>query len=101
MRAALVALIIVVALFLSRSDGWATFNCVETPEGARRCACIGADNCREMQNSSSCKSGPECDKSELGAIFAAARRCGLQLWVLSERSDRLRLKTMRGPVLIY
>jgi hypothetical protein len=73
MRAALVALIIVVALFLSRSDGWATFNCFETPEGARRCACIGADNCREMQNSSSCKSGPECDKSELGAIICSCK----------------------------
>jgi len=45
----------------------------ETPGEGRRCACIGAGNCSEMKNSDSCASGPECDKSELGAIICSCK----------------------------
>ena len=48
MRAAVLTLTIVAALFLAHSHAWA-FDCFETPEGKRRCACIGADDCSEMR----------------------------------------------------
>jgi hypothetical protein len=73
MRSALLILSIVAALFLARSNAWATFNCFETPEGERRCACIGAYDCREMQKSDSCESGPECDNRQLGAIICSCK----------------------------
>ena len=41
MRAALLTLAIVAALFLASSHAWTAFNCFETPEGEHRCACIG------------------------------------------------------------
>ena len=73
MREALLILTIVAALFLAQSNAWATFNCLETPQGERRCACIGADDCSEMQKSDGCKSGPECDNSQLGAIICSCK----------------------------
>ena len=54
MRPALRILAIVAALFIALSHAWA-FDCFETPEGKRRCACIGADDCSEMRQSGSCK----------------------------------------------
>ena len=69
MRAALLTLAIVAALFLARSRAWAAFNCFETPEGERRCACIGRNNCSEMRGS--CKSEPVCDHGELGAVVCS------------------------------
>jgi hypothetical protein len=48
------------------------------PGEGSRCACIGANDCTEMKNSDSCKSEAECDKGELGAIFAAAKQRILQ-----------------------
>ena len=35
--------------------------------------CAHAGNCSEMKNSDSCTSGPECDKSELGAIICSCK----------------------------
>ena len=59
-------------------DAEAEFNCFATPGEGVRCACIGLNDCSEMKNSDSCKSDPECDKNELGAISAAARQRALQ-----------------------
>ena len=70
MRAALLVLTIVAASSLVHSDTWAKFNCFETPEGKRGCACIGGD-CGEMRKSDSCKSGLECDNSQLGAVICS------------------------------
>ena len=70
MRAAVLTLTIVSMVFLAHSHAWA-FDCFETPEGKRRCACIGADDCSEMRQSGSCKSDPECDHAELGAIVCS------------------------------
>jgi len=72
MRAALLTLIIVEALFLSPS-AWAKFNCFETPGEGRRCACVGSNDCSEMQKSGNCKSAPDCDNSQLGAIICSCR----------------------------
>ena len=69
MRKALLVLTIVAALDLSRSAAWANFSCFETPEGERRCACVGADNCAEMKTSDSCKSDAQCDDRALGVII--------------------------------
>jgi hypothetical protein len=73
MRVTLLVLTIVAALVLARSDAWAAFDCFETPDGQRKCSCIGANDCVEMQKSDSCKSGPECDKSQLGAIICSCK----------------------------
>ena len=74
MRTALRVLTIVVgASFLSHSDARATFDCFETPEEGRRCACVGVDGCSEMQKSGSCKSDPECDNRQLGAIICSCK----------------------------
>jgi hypothetical protein len=69
MRTALLVLTIVVASNLAHSAAWANFNCFETPQGERRCACVGADNCAEMKTSESCQSDPQCDDRQLGAII--------------------------------
>jgi hypothetical protein len=73
MRSALLTLSIVAALFLVCSSAWAKFNCFETPEGQHRCACVGADDCSEMQKSDSCKSGPECDDRQLGTVICSCK----------------------------
>jgi hypothetical protein len=65
MRKALLVLTVVAASDLSRSAAWANFSCFETPEGERRCACVGADNCAEMKTSDSYK----CDDRALGVII--------------------------------
>ena len=70
MRAAVLTLTIVAALFLAHSHAWA-FDCFETPEGKRRGACIGAKDCSEMRQSGGCKSDPECDHGELGAVVCS------------------------------
>jgi hypothetical protein len=69
MRKALLVLTIVAASDLSRPAAWANFSCFETPEGERRCACVGADNCAEMKTSDSCKSDAQCDDRALGVII--------------------------------
>jgi hypothetical protein len=73
MRAALLTITIVAALFLALSNARATFNCFETPQGERRCACIGGSNCSEMQKSANCKSGFKCDDGELGAMVCSCK----------------------------
>ena len=77
MRAAVLTLTIVLALFLAHSHAWA-FDCFETPEGKRRCACIGADDCSEMRQSGSCKSDLSAIMLSSAPLFAVARRCGPQ-----------------------
>ena len=69
MRSALVILTIVAALLLARSPAWAVFNCFEAADGERKCACIGADDCREMRQSGNCKSDTKCDHGELGVMI--------------------------------
>jgi len=69
MRTALLVLTIVAASLLSHSAAWAMFNCFQTPDGDRRCACVGAANCTEMKTSDSCQSDPQCDDRALGAII--------------------------------
>jgi hypothetical protein len=73
MRPALLILTSVAALLLARSNAGATFNCFETPQRERRCACVGAEDCGEMQKSDNCKSGPECDNRQLGAIICSCK----------------------------
>jgi hypothetical protein len=72
MRIALLLLTILETLFLTRSAG-ATFNCFDTPGQGRKCACIGSNDCSEMRKSGNCKSSPECDNSELGAIICSCK----------------------------
>jgi len=88
MRATLLVLTIVAASFLAHSDAWAAFNCFETPEG-RRCACVGDVDCSEMRKSDNCKSGLECDNSQLGALICS---CEAQLRASSpsHRNERSR-----------
>jgi hypothetical protein len=73
MRVALLVPTLAVASLVGSLDAWAAFNCFETPGEGRRCACIGAGNCSEMKNSDGCTSGPQCDKSELGAIIYSCK----------------------------
>jgi hypothetical protein len=73
MRVALLVLTLAVVSLVGSLDAWAAFNCFETPGEGRRCACVGTGNCSEMKNSDSCKSEPECDKSELGAIICSCK----------------------------
>jgi hypothetical protein len=68
-----VLLVLTLAVVSLVGDAWAAFKCFETPGEGRRCACIGAGNCSEMKNSDSCTLGPECDKSELGAIICSCK----------------------------
>jgi hypothetical protein len=70
MRAALLTLTIAATLFLAHSRAWA-FDCFETPDGKRRCACLGADDCSEMRLSKKRKSDPQCDHAELGALVCS------------------------------
>jgi hypothetical protein len=69
MRKALLVLTIVVVSNLSHLAAWANFNCFATPQGERRCACVGTDNCAEMKTSDRCQSAPQCDDRQLGAII--------------------------------
>ena len=69
MRIALLLLGLLVAAFLSSSAAWAIFNCFQTPDGERRCACVGAENCTEMKTSESCNSDPQCDDRALGTVI--------------------------------
>ena len=73
MRVALPVLALTAASLVGSLDAGAEFNCFETPGEGVRCACIGASDCGEMKNSDSCKSDPECDKSELGAIICSCK----------------------------
>jgi hypothetical protein len=72
MRLALLTLLMVQVLLLTHSAG-ATFNRFDTPGQGRRCACIGSNDCSEMRKSGNCKSSPECDNGELGAIICSCR----------------------------
>ena len=72
MRVVLLVLTLAVVSLVGSLDAWAAFNCFETPGEGRWCA-IGAGNCSEMKNSDSGASGPECDKSELGAIICSCK----------------------------
>jgi hypothetical protein len=69
MRAALLTVAIAAAI----AQAQATFDCFETPQGERRCACMGGRNCIELQKSGSCKSGFKCDDSELGAMICGCK----------------------------
>jgi hypothetical protein len=51
----------------------ADFNCFESYGDGRRCACVGTSDCSQMRISNSCKSDPQCDKSELGAIICSCK----------------------------
>jgi hypothetical protein len=73
MRAALLVLTLAAASLLGSLNAWSKFDCFETPGEGRRCACIGTGNCSEMKSSDSCKSDPQCDKSELGAIICSCK----------------------------
>jgi len=88
MRTALLVLTIVAALSPTLSNARATFKRFETPEEGRRCTCVGAANCSEMQKSDSCKSGPICDHSELGAIICSCKAAGPPRRIV-ERSKHL------------
>jgi hypothetical protein len=66
-------LMIAAALVLACSNAWANFNCFETPEGKRRCACIGSVDCSELQKSDSCQSSLECDNRQLGAMICSCK----------------------------
>jgi hypothetical protein len=57
-------------------QAFATYRCFDTPGGSYRCACIGANECGDMEKSGYCKSDPQCDKAELGALICScsARR---------------------------
>jgi len=62
--------LLVLTLAVRRSLGvWM----LATPGEGVRCACIGLNDCSEMKNSDSCKSDPECDKGELGAIICSCK----------------------------
>jgi hypothetical protein len=73
MRVALLVLTLAVASLVGSLDAEAEFNCFATPGEGVRCACIGLNDCSEMKNSDSCKSDPECDKGELGAIICSCK----------------------------
>jgi hypothetical protein len=72
MRRALLRLLIVPVLLLTPSAG-AAFGCFDTPGQGRKCACIGENDCDGMEQSGSCKSNPDCDKSELGALVCSCK----------------------------
>ena len=67
MRVVLLVLTFAVVSLVGGLDAWAAF--LRRPG----CACIGAGSCSEMKNSDSSASGPECDKSELGAIICSCK----------------------------
>ena len=73
MRAALLVLILMSAPLAGSMGAGAEFTCFQTPGEGVRCACIGVNDCSEMKNSDSCKSDPECDKGELGAIICSCK----------------------------
>jgi hypothetical protein len=73
MRAALLTVGIAAAILLLLSKAQATFDCFETSQRERRCACTGGRNCIELQKSGSCKSGFKCDDSELGAMICSCK----------------------------
>jgi hypothetical protein len=73
MRVALLVLSLAVTSLVGSLDARAEFNCFETPGEGVRCACIGENDCGEMKNSDSCKSDPQCDKGELGAIICSCK----------------------------
>ena len=73
MRAALLVLTLTMASLEVSVGARAEFNCFQTPGEGVRCACIGTTDCSEMKNSDSCKSDPECDKGELGAIICSCK----------------------------
>ena len=73
MRAALLTVAIAAAILLALSKAQATFDCFETSQRERRCACTGGRNCIELQKSGSCKSGFKCDDSELGATICSCK----------------------------
>ena len=77
MRATLLTLAIVTALFPPRSFAQENFNCFDTAEGGHRCACMGVATCSEMKQSGNCKSDPVCDQGP-------AWSCCLQLQRESE-----------------
>jgi hypothetical protein len=73
MRVALLVLTLTMASLAGSMRAGAEFNCFQTPGEGIRCACIGASGCSEMKNSGSCRSEPECDNGELGAIVCSCK----------------------------
>jgi hypothetical protein len=72
MRLALLTIIIVAALGVTRADARTDFYCFATPVG-ERCACEGDDSCRALHNSDSCVSDPQCDNRELGILICSCK----------------------------
>lgn len=72
MRAVLFALAIGSPTILS-ANARAAFNCFDTPQRERRCACTGGSNCIELEKSGNCKSDFKCDDGELGAIICSCK----------------------------
>ena len=73
MRATLLTLTIVMAVFPPRSFARESFSCFDTPFGEHRCACIGVSPCGEMKSSGNCKSDPVCDQDQLGAVVCSCK----------------------------
>ena len=71
MRATLLTLTIVTAMFPPRSFAQENFNCFDTAEGGHRCACVGVATCSEMKQSGNCKSDPVCDQGQLGVVVCS------------------------------
>jgi hypothetical protein len=76
MRAILFALAIA-ALTLLSTDALTAFDCFDTPQRERRCACTGGSNCIELEKSGNCKSDFKCDDGELGAIICSCKAIAL------------------------
>jgi hypothetical protein len=72
MRTALLMLAILGALSLTSSRAGA-FDCFNTPELWRRCACIGERDCSAMQASGNCSEAARCDNKELGAVICSCQ----------------------------
>jgi hypothetical protein len=73
-KALLIAALIEALAFTPQA--FAAYRCFDTPGGSHRCACIGANECNDLEKSGYCKSDPQCDKAELGALICScsARR---------------------------
>jgi hypothetical protein len=69
MRPALLVLTLAAVALLGSLNAWSKFDCFETLGEGPRCGCIGS----EMKSSDSCKSDPQCDKSELAAIVYSCK----------------------------
>ena len=84
MRAALLTLTIAATLFLAHSRVWA-FDCFETPDGKRRCACLGATTAAKCANRENANQTPNAITPSLALSSVVARPCGLERRALACR----------------